>query len=112
MTTYFTLDQTVAAVPGLSQPQLVAFLEAELVRPTSSADGPVFRAPDLARLELLCDLADQFDLADDALGVVIALIDQLHDTRRHLRAMAEAMEAEPQDLRARIGARFVSILAV
>ncbi len=112
MTTYFTLNQTIAAVPGLSLPQLVAFLEADLVRPTVSADGPVFLARDLARLELLSDLADQFDLAADALGVVIGLIDQLHDTRRHLHAMAQAMEAEPQDMRARVGARFVGILAV
>ena len=112
MTTYFTFNQTIGAVPGLSQPQLVGFLDADLVRPTLTADGPVFRAADLARLELLCDLADQFDLAADALGVVIGLIDQLHDTRRHLHAMAEAMEGEPQDLRARVGARFVGILAV
>jgi chaperone modulatory protein CbpM len=110
MTVYFTFNQTLADVPGLSQPQLVAFMEADLVRPTLIADGLLFCAADLARLELLCDLADQFDLAADALGVVIGLIDQLHDTRRHLHAVAEAMEAEPQDMRARVGARFVSIL--
>ena len=111
MTTYSTIMQTIAAVPGLSHPQLVAFLDAELVHPTLSADGPVFRAADLARLELLCDLADQFDLQTDSLGVVIGLIDQLHDTRRRLHAMAQAIEAEPKDLRARVGARFVGILA-
>lgn len=112
MTTYYTVKQTISAVPSLSQLQLAAFLDADLVRPTLSADGPVFRAADLARLELLCDLTDHLDLQGDALGVVIGLIDQLHDTRRHLHAMAEAMEAEPQDLRARVGARFVGILSV
>ena len=112
MTNYFTLSQTITAVPGLSQPQLMAFMDADLVRPTASAAGPVFRAFDLARLELLCDLSDQFDLQADALGVVIGLIDQLHDTRRRLHAMAEAMEAEPQDLRSRVGARFVGILTL
>lgn len=110
MTTCFTFDETIATVPNLSYPQLVAFLDVDLVRPTLSADGPVFRAADLARLELLCDLADQFDLATDALGVVIGLIDQLHNARRQLHAMAAAVEAEPQDLRQRIGARFVGIL--
>lgn len=112
MTTYFTLDQVISTVPGLSQPQLAAFLDAELVHPTLTADGPVFCTIDLARLELLCDLADQFDLQADALGVVIALIDQLHHARRHLRAVAQAMDAEPQDLRSRVGARVVSILTV
>lgn len=112
MTAYLTYDQTIEAVPGLSQARLAAFLDADLVRPTFSAIGPGFRPCDLARLELLCELSDQFDLHDDALGVVIGLIDQLHAARLHLRALAQAMEAEPQDLRQRVGARFVGILAV
>jgi chaperone modulatory protein CbpM len=112
MTECLTQSQAVAAVPGLSQSRLAEFLDADLVRPPSSEDEPVFRPVDLARLALLCDLADHFDLESDALGVVIGLIDQLHTARRHLHAMAQAMEAEPQDLRQRVGARFVGILAV
>jgi chaperone modulatory protein CbpM len=112
MTAYFTREQAIAAVPGLSQARLAAFQEAELVAQTPSARGPMFRAIDLARLELLCDLADHFDLQGDALGVVIGLIDQLHTARLRLHAMAEAMEAEPQELRQRVGARFVTILAM
>ena len=111
MMDYVTQIHAIAVVPGLSLQRLAAFLEADLVSPTATAAGPHFRVVDLARLELLCELADHFDMDGDALGVVIGLIDQLHDTRRHLRAMALAMEAEPQDLRHRIGARFVGILA-
>jgi chaperone modulatory protein CbpM len=112
MTEYFTPEQAIAAVPGLSQARLKAFLEADLVVQATPAPGLVFRAIDLARLELLCDLADHFDLEGDALGVVIGLIDQLHTARVRLHAMAQAMEAEPQDLRQRVGARFVTILAM
>lgn len=50
MMQYFTITQTISAVPILSQPQLVTFLGADLVRPTSPAEGPVFHASDLARL--------------------------------------------------------------
>ena len=112
MTEYFTQSQVISSVEGLTQSRLVAFLDADLVMPLSSATEPVYRPVDLARLALLCDLADHFDLEGDALGVVIGLIDQLHATRHRLFAMAQAMEAEPPDLRARIGARFVGILAV
>lgn len=112
MTDFFTQDQTIATVPGLSLAQLDAFLAANLITPTVSATGPMFRRVDLARLHLLCELADHFDLDGDGLGVVIELIDQLHTTRRHLRAMAQAMEEEPQDLRLRVGARFVGLLAM
>lgn len=112
MMAYFTPHQAVAAVPGLSDAVLATFLEAGLVVPTASSLGPVFRQSDLARLELLCDLADSFGFDGEGLAVVIELIDQLHDTRRHLHAMARAMEAEPQDLRQRVGSRVVGILAV
>ncbi len=112
MTDTITQDQVLAAVPGLSHARLLGFLEAELIMPQTSATGPLFRPVDLARLALLADLADHFDLEGDALGVVIGLIDQLHATRLRLFAMAQAIEAEPQDLRSRVGARFVGILAV
>jgi chaperone modulatory protein CbpM len=112
MTEYVTQEQLVAAVPGLSKARLAAFLRADLLQPLQSPSGPLFRPLDVARSELLCDLADHFDLSGDALGVVIGLIDQLHDTRRHLHAMAQAMEAEPQGLRRRVGARLIGILAV
>ncbi len=112
MTEHFTEPQAIAAVPGLSRPRLAVFLAADLILPLSTPSGPVYRPIDLARLELLCDLADHFDLDGDALGVVIGLIDQLHDARHTLQAMARAMEAEPQDLRQRIGARVVGILTL
>ena len=111
MTEYFTQEQAIAAVPGLSLARLAAFLDSGLIIPLTSTDGLKFRPVDLARLELLCELADHFDLEADALGVLIGLIDQLHTARLRLHAMAQAMEAEPQDLRQRVGARFVKFLA-
>lgn len=112
MTEYFTQTQAILAVAGLSQSQLAAFVNAELIAPKPSPDGPLFRAVDIARLALLCDLADHFDLEGDALAVVVGLIDQLYVTRLHLHAMAQAVQAEPQDLRSRVGARFIGLLAV
>jgi chaperone modulatory protein CbpM len=106
-----TQDQVVATVTGLTALRLSAFVDAHLVVPILHVDTFVFRPVDVARLALLCDLADDFDLDVDALGVVMGLIDQLHATRRHLHAMARAIESEPVDLRQRIGARFISVLA-
>ncbi|WP_054008775.1 hypothetical protein [Cypionkella psychrotolerans] len=111
-TQYFSETQTLAAVPSLSHSQLDVFLAEGLIAAHPSPEGAMFRAVDVARLALLCDLAEHFDLEGDALAVVIELIDQLHSTRQHLRAMAQALEVEPQDLRARVGARFIGLLAV
>ena len=110
MTDTFTEVEVIAVVEHLTWPRLTMFLEAELVAPVAASDGWTFRGIDLARLELLCELSDSFDLDADALGVVISLIDQLHEARHRLRAVAEALDAEPVELRSRVGARVIDIL--
>lgn len=110
MTDTFTEGETLAIVARLTRARLAAFLDAELVLPVPGADGWTFHRIDLARLELLCDLSDSFDLDADALGVVISLIDQLHAARHGLRAMAEALDAEPEEMRERVGLRVIGIL--
>ena len=110
MTELFTAEEALNAVPGLSRARLAGFIKADLITVPPNLTGPVFRPMDLARLELLCDLADQFGLDADALGVVMALIDQLHRARHELHAIARAMDAEPQELRQRVGARLLGFL--
>lgn len=107
MSARYSEDEVIAAVSRLTRPLLVAFVDAEVVVPEQSQAGPVYCQIDLARLDLLCDLVDQFDLRGDALGVVISLIDQLHTTRHQLHIMAEALEAEPLEVRQRVGTYLV-----
>jgi len=104
MTRYLTQDEVIAALPRLTRPRLVAFIAAEVVLPLQSPSGPLFRDLDLARLDLLCDLADPFDLEGDTLALVITLIDQLHASRQQVRLIAAALAAEPAEVRARVGA--------
>lgn len=108
MTEQLTEDDLLAAVPGLTRTRLVAFIETELVTPLRHEhDGGaarLFRAVDVARVQLLCDLSLDLDLDDDALGVVLGLLDQLHATRRDLLAITRAVEEQPPEVRARIGA--------
>lgn len=103
MTGLYSEDQIITLVARLTHTQLAAFVEAEVVVPVLSESGPVFRQIDIARLELLCDLAEQFDLAVDAIGIVISLVDQLHGVRAELRAVLEAIAAEQTPVRERIG---------
>jgi len=107
MTDHLTEDDIIAAIPGLTRTRLVAFIETEVVIPlrreAKTGSTLMFRRVDLARLHLLCDLADELDLDEAALDVVITLIDQLHATRQELLAIARAVAAEPPEVRARIG---------
>ncbi|MCF3594991.1 hypothetical protein LZG00_13370 [Rhodobacteraceae bacterium LMO-12] len=103
MTDLFSEDEAIASVTRLTRSQLVTFVEARIVTPVYSDRGPVYRRLDLARMELLCDLTEQFDLDEDALGVLISLVDQLHGVRAELRALVDAIANEPLEVRQRIG---------
>ncbi len=100
---HYTEDDVIARITLLTRPQLISFVRAEIVMPLQSESGPVYRQIDLARIELLCELCDQYDLQEDALGMVMSLVDQLHGVRAELRVVLEAIEAEQADVRTRLG---------
>lgn len=103
MTTFYTEDQVIARIGRLTHVRLVSFVEADVIRPLTTTEGPRFRAVDIARLELLCELVEEFEFEDDRLGIVISLIDQLNDARADLKALADAIATEPYEVRARLG---------
>ncbi len=102
MTRYYSEEQVVTSITRLTPSQLTTYVRHEFLRPAQSETGPVYTAADLARIELICDLDEQFNLQGDALGVVLSLIDQLHGVRSELRRVMSAIEAQPEDLRGRI----------
>lgn len=113
MTEHLTEEEVITAIPGLTRTRLVAFIETEVVIPLrrNAGAGPalIFRRVDLARIQMLCDLADDLELDEAALGVVVTLIDQLHAARQDLQAIARAVAAEPTDVRARIGSAVLGL---
>ncbi len=104
MTDRYSEDYVITTVTRLTRSQLVRFVEFDLVKPQREDSGFVYRQIDIARLELLCDLSQDLDLDETALGIVISLIDQLHAARQDIAIMARAIDTLPADLRNRIGA--------
>lgn len=102
MTELYSEDQTLTCVVNLTRPRLMAFVEAEIVIPLHVEGALAFRPIDLARLKLICDLSESFDLGVDALCVVMSLIDQLHAARADLAGVMTAISAEPPEVRTRI----------
>lgn len=100
---YLTEDDLIAAVPRLTRRRLTAFVEADILVPVQSENGRVFRRLDRARAALACDLSDDFELHEDALSMVLSLVDQLHGVRAELKAVLDALEREPQEVRRRVG---------
>ncbi len=103
MTERYSEDEAISAVTRLTRTQLMSFVETEIIIPIHTDNGLSFRRVDLVRMELLCELSENFNIEDDALGIVISLIDQLHDVRGELRSLLEVINAEPTKVRERIG---------
>jgi chaperone modulatory protein CbpM len=108
MTEAITLDQTLMQVTGLTRTRLIALIEVEAVIPLHIGDEAVFRPSDLARLELLCELADLYGMEAEALAVMITVIDGMHAARRDRSVLVTAIRAEPPDVRRRIAAALVA----
>lgn len=102
MSVRYTETQVIAAVTQLTRTRLHSFVQADIVTPVLTDAGPEFRDIDRVRLELLCDLTEAFDLEEDALAVIMSLIDQLHTTRSDLNRVLTAVSAESEDVQRRI----------
>lgn len=106
MTLIYSEEEIIAEVPGLDRTLLVRFVESRIVIPVQRPSPPrsCFRQIDAARLRLACELRESLDLNDDALAVVLGLVDRLHGARGDLRAVLEAVEALPETHRRQVTA--------
>ena len=101
---HYTLTETLSVVEDLDAEQLQRYIRAGVVVPVQSETGPLFRELDLARLHLVVDLTEGYHLDEEALGLVMSLVDQLHGLRGDMRAMLDAVAREPTETRMRLKA--------
>lgn len=94
-----TEHQVIAQVETLSLRQLRVWVRRGWVVPCHSDDGPLFDEIDVARLRLVCQLKQDMAIGEEALPVVLSLMDQLHGLRRELKALARAVEEAPDEAR-------------
>lgn len=104
MTALMSRADLLALIPDLTDARLDALTEAGIVSPVHAEAGDRFRDLDAARLQLALDLEDVFELHDEALGLVLSLIDQLNGARGDMRAVLGALAEEPPETRARLRA--------
>jgi chaperone modulatory protein CbpM len=68
---------------------LDAWIEAGWLRPHGSQSRREFSDIDVARARLICDLRGDLGVNDEAVPVVLDLIDQIHGLRRLVRELVE-----------------------
>jgi chaperone modulatory protein CbpM len=100
----------IAMIERLELDALRHWIELGWITPEPSDAGFTFDDPDVARVRLICDLCYDLEVGDESMPIILSLIDQLHDTRRALRAFASAVDEQPDEVRARIAARLRVLL--
>jgi chaperone modulatory protein CbpM len=89
-----TFDDAVGRY-AVSREELSIWIEQQWVRPSRSGDVWLFDDCDTARLELICDLRRGLDVNDEAVPVILSLLDQLYAARSTLRHVSDAIAQLP-----------------
>jgi chaperone modulatory protein CbpM len=91
---------------------LTAWIEAGWLVPRRDQEAQDFSEADLARARLIRDLQRDMGVNEEAIPIILGLIDQVHGLRQMLRGVATAVCAQPQDMRQRIIAEVRSTVAI
>lgn len=90
----------VDAVDALQSDVLRRWVELGWIVPADQGGaGGRFDDADIARVRLICDLVYDLEVGEESVPVILSLLDQLHDARRTLRALATAIDELPEDTR-------------
>jgi chaperone modulatory protein CbpM len=95
-------DAVLRMIDGMRATELRRWIEEGWVRPEQERGDYVFREIDVARVRLIQDLRRDLAIDREAVPVVLNLLDQLYAMRRHLRAIDQAIAAEPAEVRRRL----------
>ena len=96
-----TLETLIVTIHGLDRAEVEHWIAEDWIRPVGREGTWLFREIDVARLRLIRELRSDLGLQEEALPVVLRLMDQLYDERRRLRFLRDALERTvPADVRA------------
>ena len=86
--------------PEAPPDEISLWIERRWVRAEQQPGGDwTFTEMDVARVRLLAELRVTLEVTEDAMPLVLSLIDQLYDARRTVRALLDALEDQPEAVR-------------
>src|SRR4051794_37642473 len=96
-----TIEMIGRLVPGLEIADLERWIANRWIRPDDRPDGGgyVFRDVDVARVRLIAELRNDLRIDEEALPVVLSLMDQLYGLRHQMRLLHAAIERQPAEIR-------------
>jgi len=88
--------QTLSRTVGVAEAEIIRWVELTWLRPDGAPDRWVFQEVDVARVRLIAELRE-LQMDEEAMPVVLSLLDQLYATRRRMRLLQQAVDETATD---------------
>jgi len=92
-----SIEMLITQVSGVGQQDVERWITHGWVRPDGAPGAYVFHEIDVARVRLIRELHDEMQVNEDALPVVLSLLDQVYALRRRMREIGEALDRSASD---------------
>ncbi len=92
MTRVLTIETVCIEIGGLAPAELERWIAHAWVRPDGAPGAYSFREIDVARARLIHELREEMRVNDDAVPLVLSLMDQLYEERRRMRRLRDALD--------------------
>ncbi len=99
-------DAVLKEVSGLDARELEHWVEARWVLPERGAEGYLFHEIDVARVHLIVELRRDLMIDEDAIPVILGLLDQVYALRSRLKSLADAIKVLPPEIQTELRAHF------
>ncbi len=91
-------DELLLRYRELERRELARWVENRWVLPERYAETWIFHEVDVARVELILGIRRDFAIDEEAMGLVLRLLDQVYDLRRQMRRLCDAVSLQPDDV--------------
>ncbi len=92
------LDELTRRVAALDRVELERWIENRWILPDEEGGRWLFHEVDIARVELILEIRSEFAVNDEALSLMLNLLDQLYSLRRQMRRLCDALECQPTEV--------------
>jgi chaperone modulatory protein CbpM len=97
------LEELARLCPEVPPTEITLWIERRWVRAEPGPGGGwAFTDMDVARVRLLAELRVTLEVTEEAMPLVLSLLDQLYDARRTVKALLAALETQPEPVRAAV----------
>jgi chaperone modulatory protein CbpM len=96
------IDDLLRLFAGLDRAEVLRWVENRWILPEDCGGRWVFAEVDIARVELILHIRTEYAVGDEAMPVVLGLLDQVYSLRRQFARLCDALAAQPPDVQAAI----------